>query len=444
MARCGTFSGIPLETFSKVVETISDCALNPSCWPQVLSSITKLSRSHFGLLALIDLENEHCELACHVGYRPQFQKLFEEKYAASSPYISRLKGLPLATVATRAMLIDEPDLSKCPWYEEFVEPQEICDAIGFTILKTRQRVALLAFHRHKSEGRYQYEDLRLLSLLAPHVSRSMAIADTLSVRNIRSLALEKTLESLAFGVYLVDCNGHLVFMNRAADRQVRTSDAVRIADTRLAPIDCSARAALTEAIARAAAKEGETPSSDVAMIALPGEENTGLVATVLPLNSREHHNFFCGSMPAAAIFVQDPLAEAPTSGEGFAKLYGLTHGELRVLLVMLPGLAVKDAADMLGISEATAKTHLQHIHAKTGISKQTELMRLFSGSTPPIDVAQQSSPTLAVPELASAGRNRLICRDPDKRLRSGALLATSTLAEMACEIPLCCLLPMSL
>lgn len=423
MVRCGTLSGICLETFSEVIETISDCSLNQSCWPQVLSAITKLSRSQYGLLALIDLENESCELAYHIGYRPQFQELFEGRYAASSPFISCLKGLPVATVGTRGMLIDEPDLSKCPWYEEFVEPQEICDAIGFTILKTRRRVALLAFHRHKSEGRYQYEDLRLLSLLAPHVSRSMAIADALSLRSIKSLALEKTLESLAFGVYLTDRKGRIVFMNRAGDRQVRTSDAVRISDTRLAPIDCSARAALRKAITRAAAKEGETPSSDVAMIALPGEENTGLVATVLPLNSREHQNFFCGSMPAAAIFVQDPLAEAPTSGEGFAKLYGLTHGELRVLLAMLPGLGVKDAADILGISEATAKTHLQHIHAKTGISKQTELMRLFSGSTPPIDVAQQSSHALAAPEIAPAGPNRFISRDPDKRLPSGAVLA---------------------
>jgi hypothetical protein len=111
---------------------------------------------------------------------------------------------------------------------------------------------------------------------------------------------------------------------------------------------------------------------------------------------------------------------------------------------MLPGVDVKDAADLLGISEATAKTHLQHIHAKTGISKQTELMRLFSGSTPPIDVAQQSSHALAAPEIAPAGPNRLRRRDPDNRLPSGAVLAVGTLADMACEMPLCCLLAMGL
>ena len=39
---------------------------------------------------------------------------------------------------------------------------------------------------------------------------------------------------------------------------------------------------------------------------------------------------------------------------------------------------------MLGISDNTAKTHLQHIYAKTNTSKSTELMHLFMSSTPPV------------------------------------------------------------
>jgi DNA-binding NarL/FixJ family response regulator len=55
-----------------------------------------------------------------------------------------------------------------------------------------------------------------------------------------------------------------------------------------------------------------------------------------------------------------------------------------VLLAMAPGLSVKEAAEVLGISETTAKTHLQHIYAKTGTSKQTELMHIFMSSAPPV------------------------------------------------------------
>ena len=88
-----------------------------------------------------------------------------------------------------------------------------------------------------------------------------------------------------------------------------------------------------------------------------------------------------------AIFVQDPVAMPSCTGEAFAKLYGLTRSELRVLLAMAPGLSVKEAAEMLGIGETTAKTHLQHIYSKTRTSKRIELMHLFMSCTPPVKSA---------------------------------------------------------
>jgi DNA-binding CsgD family transcriptional regulator len=48
---------------------------------------------------------------------------------------------------------------------------------------------------------------------------------------------------------------------------------------------------------------------------------------------------------------------------------------------------MKEAAEVLGVSEATTITHLQHIYEKTGTSKQTELMHLFISSTPPVGTA---------------------------------------------------------
>ena len=123
-------------------------------------------------------------------------------------------------------------------------------------------------------------------------------------------------------------------------------------------------------------------------IALPAGDNAGLIATVLPLARGERQSGAFAGM--VAIFVQDPIVMPPfIPGQAFAELYGLTRSELRVLLAMVPGLSVKEAAKVLGIGENTAKTHLQHIHSKTGTSKQTELMRLFMSSTPPVNAGQQ-------------------------------------------------------
>ena len=210
-----------------------------------------------------------------------------------------------------------------------------------------------------------------------------AISDALNLTTIRAEALEAALNALTSGVYLTDRHGQIVYMNRAAEHQVRTSNAIRVANNRLAPTDRMAGLALARAIGEAIGDEADLPTSGFT-IALPGEDNAGLIATILPL-ARGERQSICGAFAGmAAIFVQDPVAMPPFPGEAFAKLYGLTRSELRVLLAMAPGLCVKEAAQMLAISENTAKTHLQHIHSKTGTSKQTELMRLFMSSTPPV------------------------------------------------------------
>jgi DNA-binding CsgD family transcriptional regulator len=78
-----------------------------------------------------------------------------------------------------------------------------------------------------------------------------------------------------------------------------------------------------------------------------------------------------------AVFVQSPELPPQMPGEAFAKLYGLTDGELRVLLVMASGLSVTETADMLGLGQTTVRTHLARAFRKTGTSKQSGPIRLL-------------------------------------------------------------------
>jgi DNA-binding CsgD family transcriptional regulator len=216
--------------------------------------------------------------------------------------------------------------------------------------------------------------------------QAAAISDALNLTTIRSEALKATLNALTFGVYITDRHGQIVYMNRAAEHQVSISNTISLEHNHLAPIDHTARLALARAIDQAIGDGVNLPTSGCT-IAFPGRDNAGLIATIVPLGCDERQSISGAFSGMAAIFVQDPIAIPSHAGEAFAELYGLTRSELRVLLAMAPGLSVKEAADILGISETTAKTHLQHIYVKTGASKRTELMHLFLCSTPPIKIA---------------------------------------------------------
>jgi integral membrane sensor domain MASE1/DNA-binding CsgD family transcriptional regulator len=212
--------------------------------------------------------------------------------------------------------------------------------------------------------------------------QAVTMANVLNLTTIHSKALEATLDALNSGVYLADRDGRIVYMNRVAERQVGSDNLIRVTNGRLTPIDHKASLTLTRAIDEAIREESDLPTSGFT-IALPGGNNAGLIATILPLARGERASSRRG-IAMAAIFVQDPSIMPPLAGEAFAGLYGLTTSELRVLLAMAPGLSVKEAAEALGVCENTAKTHLKHIHSKTGTSKQTELIRLFMSATPPV------------------------------------------------------------
>ena len=166
-------------------------------------------------------------------------------------------------------------------------------------------------------------------------------------------------------------------MNHAAERQVGTGNVIRIANGRLAPVD--RKAVLDSAIAEVIG-DGDSPTGGIT-VALAGADHAGLIATILPLSPSENPGPGAGM---AAIFMQNPIEMPHLAAQAFGELYQLTGCELRVLLAMAPGLGVKEAAESLGISESTAKTHLKHIYSKTGVSKQTELNHLFMSVTPPV------------------------------------------------------------
>jgi DNA-binding CsgD family transcriptional regulator len=55
-----------------------------------------------------------------------------------------------------------------------------------------------------------------------------------------------------------------------------------------------------------------------------------------------------------------------------------------VLVAIVEIGGVPEVAPVLGISETTVKTHLQHVFEKTGVSRQADLVKLVAGFMSPL------------------------------------------------------------
>jgi DNA-binding NarL/FixJ family response regulator len=77
---------------------------------------------------------------------------------------------------------------------------------------------------------------------------------------------------------------------------------------------------------------------------------------------------------------------------GMVNPAGLSRAEFRVCLLLSRGLSVKGVTDELGLTEATVRTHLRSIYAKTETSSLAELLyRILSSGTEEADVPAVST-----------------------------------------------------
>ena len=259
-----------------------------------------------------------------------------------------------------ALSIGEENLAETRFYREVLQPFDIRDIIWFPALRTGSRMASMHASRSEKLSYYDKHEIDVFKLIAPHVCRSLAISDALDIRTIKSEMLERTLDKLLAGVFLTARDGQVVYMNAAAQRQIKDAKAMRLVNNRLCPVDPAAHAALSKTLAQAASGKYDINLASHSL-AIPGKTGQGYVATFLPMEQSERREIFAPYAATCAIFMQDPQVSPLMPGEAFARLHGLTGAELRVLLALSQGLGGKESADILGISEPTVRSFTAHL-----------------------------------------------------------------------------------
>ena len=378
--------GISAQRLSDTIGAIYDCALDPQRWIDAIRRIVELCDSAAGGMCVHDLRNVEDVHLFEIGYTKEFSQLVQKHYQ-QSPFATASIVHEVGDVLTLAALCPEDEWFESRFYQDVMKPHGFSDYIGINALKTSGRVASVHGSRTVSAPRYGQREIAIFKLLSPHICRTLAISDALDIRTLYSEMLEATLDALVTGVYLVARDGRVVYMNAAAERQIRTGNALRIVGNRLLPTDPETRDALLKAIDDVAEDELEIRAGH--SFAIPYAKRAGYIATLLRLDRGSRQSIMAPFAASVAIFVQEPAQMALMPGEAFAKLYRLTGGELRVLLALAQGLGGKEAADMLGVSEPTVRTHLQNIFSKTRTSRQADVLRLLQSATPPASSSVQ-------------------------------------------------------
>ena len=190
------------------------------------------------------------------------------------------------------------------------------------------------------------------------------------------------MEHLATGVIFLDHRGHLIFLNRLAQTILDRNDGLFASRNGLAASTTEQTTDLRCMIADAALTtrgEGLSSGGTIGLRRPSGKRNLFLVVT--PISNKTLSLDYC--RPAVIVFVSDPENMVRTDAKRFSAAFGLTGSESKLAVRLAQGETLVQAAEALGVSHETARTHVKRIFDKTGARHQGDLVRVLLASITP-------------------------------------------------------------
>ncbi|MCR4520487.1 MULTISPECIES: helix-turn-helix transcriptional regulator [Bosea] len=356
-----------------LIDGIYEAAIVPESWPAVLRDTARIAHCREALLGTV-LHDEVRLLASS----PEFCESYEE--------VLRRIPLPVNERAQRLLvhgrhgfITDEDvftgdEIAREPVYQEHLIPAGYGSGVATVIGAPTGDTTIVHCERTFAEGTVDGQAIAALDRLRPHFARAGLLGRRLAMERAR--AASQALELMGLPAAVLSLRGHLLDANALfqdlmpgvfLDRAARLTLAHAPADEMLAAVIAGfSRSDLPQLVR-----------------SLPIPSNRGespMVVHVAPIRGRARDVFSF----AGAIIVATPVAAGAGPDAGLiAGLFDLTPAEARLAAVIAGGHPPRDAASRLGVTEATARTTLKRILAKTGTRRQADLVGLLKSATGP-------------------------------------------------------------
>lgn len=253
-------------------------------------------------------------------------------------------------------------------------------ALILSAVGPRQSWAHIVLWREGASASFDAELQALVETLAAPLRGSLSIF-YVNVDQVRQRALaDIALESSRIGVALVGENGDVLIANSITRQFLDAKDGLLLVNGHLRAEKPAETQALLDEIRRCAGDQQP-------------EVNTGIYRPLaftrrdhaLPLTAVVRPGPGYSPLPrplqrTAILVLRDPAQQAPWPAEALARLFGISTAEANLASELAKGASLDEASATLGISRNTARTQLKSIFLKTGINRQSDLIRALLNS----------------------------------------------------------------
>ena len=373
MAEPGMKEPLALPEFSALVKAIYAGPLEESPWDTFLEAVCVAMKAMAVTMILEPPASEgpgyiiNASGRLHSGWRT-----YRERFFASDPFVNLPEGRPV----TISEYLPQEEFQASEFNQLFLKPTGVRFILGVDFRTNSDILARFRISRGYKDVDFGNEERALCSLLLPHLRQSVEIFARLSRAASERTLYAGTLNQMAVGTIILDGHGKILDKDRIAEALLKQADGVESICGMLSLNDRTASSRLHETIRKIveSEKKGERSLVEAIRVERPsGKRDFGLIVKPAPQPRYldEQH------IPAIVVFISDPDRHTTMAPAALAKLFGLTPAEASFAVLLGDGLTLDEAALEQSIARNTARAHLRSIFAKTGVSRQTMLVRLI-------------------------------------------------------------------
>lgn len=264
------------------------------------------------------------------------------------------------------------------FYREYLKPLDIRHLLGADIYTKEGIECRLRVTRGVDARPFNPADKALVRFLLPHLKRSIQLHARLDLLESERQLFAGTVNRMLLGIINFDEGGNLLESNQEAKRILAEKDGLTLSGNNLVVHNATEGRELQRMIKQALTPTPEPSVVEALAVTRPsGRSKLGVLVKAIPMGPWSESR----RRPAVAVFVRDPEANSvQPSHEMVRRLFELTRMEATLALLLAEGFTLDEAAEKMNVRRNTARTHLRSIFCKTGVTRQTMLVRLLLNS----------------------------------------------------------------
>lgn len=369
------------ELLSDVIGGIYDAAHDPATWPLVIAKTRDLFHGSRACFARIGPDLGPHDAVNDVNDAFFQNKFIEEHAGHYNIYEDKLSEAPLRLVYHDHALIGGEALKQSRFWNDWMAPQDMYGGLGVKIMATQDSFWLFDVQRGRNQPSFDADEIALLKLLVPHLTRVAGISRKTSPLSGTFAGFSH----FSFGVVMVDSSRQIVSMNEAAETMlVRSGSPLRMRQGHISVAIAERAAELQRLIEDACSiRHGVIPGhgGDMVFPAAGHPDGVSQLLTVLPMTDHSGPHFL--RQRYATVLLRELTSSVPDNfDQQLRVLFDLSPTEARLAAALSSGLALKEAAAQQDIRVSTARSYLESIFRKTGVRQQSQLVALLKSAHP--------------------------------------------------------------